>query len=150
MKGARRRVIREVIATRTIQTQAELTAELNRQGFAVTQATVSRDVKELGLVKVPADGGIYRYALPEASQGPDPHDRLRRIFADSVVSLDWSLNLIVIHTLPGTAHAVASCLDHVRLDGMIGTVAGDDTILVVVKSGQKVRRILGELKKLLQ
>lgn len=149
MKGARQRAIIDIIATRAIHTQAQLTAELNRRGFDVTQATVSRDVKELGLVKVPAEGGVYRYALPEGGHGPDPYDRLTRLFADSVVSLDWSLNLIVIHTLPGTAHAVASCLDQVRLDGVIGTVAGDDTILVVVKPGKRVRQVLEELERLM-
>ncbi|TDA67802.1 MAG: arginine repressor [Clostridia bacterium] len=149
MKGARRRAIVDIIAIQAIQTQAQLTAELNRRGFDVTQATVSRDVKDLGLVKVPAEGGIYRYALPEGGHGPDPYDRLTKLFADSVVSLDWSLNLIVIRTLPGTAHAVASCLDHVRLAGVIGTVAGDDTILVVVKPRSRVRLILNELQRLL-
>ena len=149
MKASRQRKIMEIIAGREIETQEELAAELRKQGYMVTQATVSRDIKELGMVKVPAGEGIYRYALPRQQQLGDVYARMERLFRDSVTNIDYSENLILIRTLPGTAHAVASCIDNIAWKEVIGTVAGDDTILVIIKPKRAVLKVLEGFKGLL-
>ncbi|KYH31645.1 arginine repressor [Moorella mulderi DSM 14980] len=114
----------------------------------MTQATVSRDIKELGLVKVPAGENLYRYAAPPGQPLVNTYGRLQRLFEDSVVKVDDSENLILIRTMPGTAHAVASCLDNLAWPEIIGTVAGDDTILVIVKPKEAVATVLKRFEEL--
>ncbi len=133
MKVKRHAVIREIIESAAIETQEELAAALRARQIDVTQATVSRDIKTMRLVKMPAGNGSYRYALPKEKDAPLFEERMARIFCDSVVSLDYSENIIVVKTLPGAANAVASVLDHTPWQEIVGTVAGDDSILVVVK-----------------
>ena len=132
MKARRQAKILELIKHHVIETQEELAESLGDQGIPVTQATVSRDIKELQLTKVPAGDGRYRYAMPEemptASQ-----DKRRRIFQESVLGVDHSENIIIVRSLPGTAPGVASALDHFGWVEMIGSVAGDDTVMVIVK-----------------
>jgi len=106
---------------------------LRSAGFSVTQATVSRDIKELGLIKIPGSAGVSRYAVPGETVNPRNEDRLKRLFRDSVVSLDSSENLVIIKTLPGEAQGVASAVDNAGWPEIVGTVGGDDTILVIVK-----------------
>lgn len=150
MKGKRQRKIIDIITSQIICTQEELARVLQSDGFSVTQATISRDIKELGLVKVPSDDNLYRYALPSDSRGPNPISRLHKVFRDSVLNIDYSENIIVIRTLTGNAHAVAACLDYSDWEGMLGTVAGDDTILVVVKPKDAVEKVYRGLIRLLE
>jgi len=133
MKPKRHAVIREIIENAVIETQEELADALRTHHIDVTQATVSRDIKNLMLVKVPVGNGRYRYAFPQGEKPFFSETRLARVFQDSVVAIDHSENIIVVKTLPGTANAVASVLDSVPWREIIGTVAGDDTILAVVK-----------------
>lgn len=140
MKAARQRKIIELITERSISTQEELTSDLIAAGFEVSQATVSRDIKEMGLIKVMGKGGNYYYAFPNP-EAPNPEKRLKRLFADSVLKIEISDNLVVIKTLPGVAHAIASCVDGIDWPEIIGTVAGDDTILAVVKSRRLAKQI---------
>ncbi len=144
-RQTRQAIIKEIVARSQVETQEELTAMLRRQHIQVTQATVSRDVKELMLVKVPAGDGRYCYALPQEPAAALSPDRVTRLLRDSVVGLADSENLIVVKTLPGTANAVASVLDGLRWPEIIGTVAGDDSILVVVKPRAAVPRVLEKL-----
>ena len=109
---------------------------------------MSRDIKELGLIKVPAGENLYRYAAPPGQRLINPYGRLQRLFTDSVIKVDDSENLILIRTLPGTAHAVASCLDSINWPEVIGTVAGDDTILVIVKPKEAVATVLQRFREL--
>ena len=132
-KPRRQEKIREIIENHIVETQEELTALLRREHITATQATVSRDVKELMLVKIPIGDGRSRYAFPKAEDGPRRASRLEALFADAVTGVDASGNLVVLRTLPGMANAVASALDTAQWKNIIGTVAGDDTILVVVK-----------------
>ncbi len=148
VKLARQKKIIEIIRSGPVETQDQLVRELNRAGFSVTQATVSRDIKELGLVKVPGNGSLPRYALPERSPAPSREDRLKRLFADSVQGMDCSENLVVVKTLPGEAQGVASAIDQAQWPNVIGTVAGDDTILVVVKPKNAAEEILERFKRL--
>ncbi|BCV21768.1 arginine repressor [Moorella sp. Hama-1] len=148
MKTQRQQLILKLIAATPIATQDQLAKELRRRGLRVTQATVSRDIKELGLVKVPAGENLYRYAAPPGQRLINPYGRLQRLFTDSVIKVDDSENLILIRTLPGTAHAVASCLDSIDWPEVIGTVAGDDTILVIVKPKEAVATVLQRFREL--
>lgn len=132
MKAQRHIKIREIITSQEIETQDELVDKLKQAGYNVTQATVSRDIKELHLVKVATNNGIYKYSLP-ADRRFNPIQKLKRILQDSFVSIDHSGNLIVLKTLPGNAHAVASLLDHLEWEEIMGTLAGDDTILIVCR-----------------
>ena len=141
MKSRRHRKILDIIEQLAIETQEELAEALRRQGIIVTQATVSRDIKELRLVKV-LDNGQYRYALPREQVLAHNQERMKKMFQDSVTNLDYSENLIVIKTLPGTASAVASTIDTARRKEIIGTVAGDDTILIIVKPKEAVTEII--------
>ena len=128
MKERRLELIREIIRHEIIETQDELAAQLRKRRIAVTQATVSRDIKELMLIKVPTGDGRYRYALPAQENYAFPKERMRRIFNDTIIDCDYSEN-----TLPGGANTVAAALDYCKWPEIIGTVAGDDSILVVIK-----------------
>jgi len=149
LKARRQKKVMELIEQFEIETQEELVAVLRKDGYDITQATISRDIKELGLVKVPGGDKAYRYALPQEQRGGNYRLRLERLFRDSMISIDYSENLILVRTLPGTANAVASCLDHVAWKEVIGTVAGDDTILVIIKPKEAVGEILERFDSLL-
>lgn len=150
MKTERQKKIVDIITQQVICTQDELVKALAAEGIKATQATISRDIKELGLIKVPSDdNNLYRYALPADTRTMNPLVRLHKVFKDSVVSVDYSENIIVIRTLTGNAHAVAACLDYSEWDEVLGTVAGDDTIFVVVKPKSAVSKIYQTLINLL-
>jgi transcriptional regulator of arginine metabolism len=130
VKAARQRALGELLRTREIQSQAQLIAYLREQGFEATQATVSRDLEDLGAVKVRAPHGHLVYALPEAEPVAG-EDEVRRALAFSLLDAVPSANLVVLRTPPGHAQVLAFTLDRARLPGVCGTIAGDDTILVV-------------------
>lgn len=139
MKDRRQRAILTLVATRPVHSQEELAALLERQGFAATQATVSRDVKELGLVKVPirdatGDDGLFKYVVPSATVSYV--SRLHRVVSEVVTNVEGVLNQIVIKTGPGSAMMVASAIDEAAWPEVLGTIGGDDTILVVLKSAE--------------
>jgi len=149
MKGRRQLKIRELVATRDIETQEELAGLLREAGFDVTQATVSRDIKEMQLVKVPMEDGRYKYALPAGQPKANNLGKLRRMLADNFVSIDHTENLIVMKCLPGTANAVASLVDQLDWPEVMGTVSGDDTLLVIIRRKEDTGRIAGRFLELL-
>lgn len=132
-KGQRHIKIREIIANKEIETQDELVDNLKNAGFNVTQATVSRDIKELHLVKVPMQDGRYKYSLP-ADQRFNPLQKLKRALMDSFVRIDSANNLIVMKTLPGNANAVGALIDNLDWNEILGTICGDDTILIICRT----------------
>ena len=140
MKNRRQMMILDIIGRKYIETQEELADELRRQGMKVTQATISRDIKELRLVKVANSEGKNCYSVSR-SQEQEISDRQLRIFIDSVVSVRMSDNLVVIKTITGTADAAAETLDSFRWPEMIGSIAGDNTIMIVTE-GEEASRIL--------
>ncbi len=148
MKLRRQMKILEIVRERPIHTQDQLTAALRESGIQVTQATVSRDIKELRLVKVPGNDGEYRYALPEDPAAVNRLERLRRYLQDSLVGIDSSENLLVVRTLPGTANAVASGIDGLRWPEVVGTLAGDDTILIVLRERDHAAAVAARLQEL--
>lgn len=133
MKAQRHIKIREIIASKDIETQEELVEALKEAGFNVTQATVSRDIKELHLVKVPTNNGTYKYSLPEDRRF-NPVQKLKRMLQEAFVSIDHAENLIVVKTLPGNANALAVLIDNLDWKEIVGTLAGDDTVLIVCRS----------------
>ncbi len=148
-KTQRQHRIVRLLENRAVTSQGHLVELLEGDGVRATQATVSRDLEELGAVKVRMPGGETVYAIPElAHEQRAPEDHLRRVFSDWVADVAVSGNLIVLRTPPGSAHVVGSALDRAALDTVLGTVAGDDTLLVVVAAdavGQDVADHLAAL-----
>ncbi len=148
MKSRRHRRIMEIITNQRVATQEELCDALRSNGFDITQATVSRDIRELHLAKIP-DGDGYRYVMPDMTAGNRDQERLHRIMQASVIKMDYSENIIVIKTLPGGAQGVASGIDSSEIDSILGTVAGDDTIFIVVKPKEAVVDVFEHFQQLL-
>jgi transcriptional regulator of arginine metabolism len=150
-RPARERAILEIIASHPVGTQDELARELARRGVAVTQATVSRDVKRLGLVKVARADGGYRYAVNGVTGGShaSADEHLRSAFRDFVTGLDSGEAFFVVKTLPGRANAVGIAIDEARRPEVAGTIAGDDTILVLVRKLSDRERSRQKFEKLL-
>jgi transcriptional regulator of arginine metabolism len=131
-KTQRQHRISELLDRESISTAAQIVARLDAEGIAATQATVTRDLQELGTVKIRDEHGSRRIVLAQSPKmAPAPLDHLRRMMGEWVVSVDWSANLVVVRTPPGCAHVVASALDRSALEGVLGCVAGDDTIMVI-------------------
>ncbi len=136
-KAQRQHLIGGYLAEGAIGSQSELVDRLADDGVSATQATVSRDLEELGAVKVRASGGQSVYAVPaHPTDQFVPHDHLRRVLGEWLAGLDRSGDLVVLRTPPGSAHVVGSAIDRGGLDHVVGTVAGDDTVLVVAASGR--------------
>ena len=132
-KGQRHIKIRELTANDEIETQDELVDRLKQDGFNVTQATVSRDIKELHLVKVPLIDGRYKYSLP-ADQRFNPLQKLKRSLMDAFVRIDHAGHLLVMKTMPGNANAIGALIDNLDWDEILGTICGDDTILIICRT----------------
>ncbi|MDG5788682.1 transcriptional regulator ArgR [Evansella sp. AB-P1] len=147
-KGQRHIKIREIITNQEIETQDDLVDQLRQGGFNVTQATVSRDIKELHLVKVPMMDGRYKYSLP-ADQRFNPLQKLKRALMDSFVSIDHSNNLIVIKTLPGNANAVGALVDNLDWQEIMGTICGDDTILIICREQSQTEELTNRFLEML-
>lgn len=145
-KYTRQSKILELISRKEIETQEELADGLKNMGIDVTQATISRDIKELRLVKIMAKSGKYKYATIGQSQ-EGITDRLNKIFENSVVSIDNAMNIIIIKTIPGAAQICASAIDYMGVDDIVGTLAGDDTVFVAARDLEVVNTVLEEFKK---
>ncbi|MCC3379711.1 transcriptional regulator AhrC/ArgR [Paenibacillus farraposensis] len=144
MKGQRHIKIREIISQHEIETQDELVEALRKAGFQVTQATVSRDIKELLLIKVPMDDGRYKYSMP-SDQRYNPAQKLKRTLVDNFLHIDYTTNLIVMKCLPGTANSIAALLDNIEWPEIMGTISGDDTILIICRSEENSATIVNRL-----
>ena len=146
MKNKRHRMIREIVENQNIETQLQLTQELRKFGFEVTQATISRDIKELGLIKVVSGENTFRYSLPTAVVVNNVGGS-RRMFRDNVLKVVGSENIVLLKTLPGMASAVAACLDGMNWETLLGSVAGDDTIFALATSSQTAQEMVGKLQE---
>lgn len=147
MKMTRHAKIKEIIDNNKIETQEDLALALRHEGIEVTQATVSRDIKELMLVKVPDANGHYHYAYPKEHGMMLTTERLERTFHDSIVSVRISDCLVVIRSLPGAAQAVAFALDYMKWPEILGTIAGDDTVFVATENKEGVMILLKRLQE---
>ncbi len=148
MKNRRHSKILDIISNNSVDTQEELLNLLKKEGFSVTQATVSRDIKELRLLKTLSSDGKYHYT--SASKNAfDIKSNFQSLFKNSVTSVDFAENLIVIKTLSGMAQAICTSLDNMEFENVLGTIAGDDTIFMACKSLSSATGLVSELKKLL-
>lgn len=145
-KYTRQTKILDLISKMEIETQEDLAEGLKAMGIDVTQATISRDIKELRLVKVMSKSGKYKYATISQSQ-EGITDRLYKIFENSVVSIDNAMNIVVIRTIPGAAQICASAIDYMGIDAIVGTLAGDDTVFVAIRTLEDIEWVLQEFKK---
>jgi len=146
MKTERQQAILQLLRTQDIYTQGELTQALKDLGFPVAQATVSRDIRELRLIKEPTEIGL-KYAVSSAHDG-SAHP-LKRAFRDGLVRVDYSCNIVVLHTLSGMAMAVATALDSMDFPEVLGCIAGDDTVICVVKSEAHAANLAKQLTEAL-
>jgi transcriptional regulator of arginine metabolism len=149
MKGQRQRKIRELIGSREIETQEDLVEVLSIEGMQVTQATVSRDIKEMQLIKVPLEDGRYKYSMPH-DQRFNPAHKLKRALLDHFVGAEAAENLVVLKCLPGTAGTICALIDGMDWTEVIGTIGGDDTILLVSKSKAQSEIVLGRIHDMMQ
>ena len=146
MKTKRQNEIIQIISNRDIETQEELASALRLLGYKVTQATVSRDIRELRLIKVAAKGGGFKYAKPERHEIA-VSERLTRILTDSLVTVDSSGNIIVVKTLSGSANVAAEALDNLGWPDILGTIAGDNTIFIVTRNEANTTEITDRILK---
>ena len=149
MKTQRQAKILEIITTGNVETQEQLLQELRDAGFLSTQATISRDIKELRIVKELTSMGTYRYTTSAKEVGGTFSARLNTIFRECVTGFDYAQNIVVIHTLPGLASAAGSAVDAMSMSFVLGTLAGDDTVMIVMRDSNAAAAFCGEIKKLL-
>lgn len=154
-RTARQHLIQEIIANKNIASQAELLVELKKKGFEVTQTTLSRDLDELGAKKIENKKGETKYLIPETdpdriSDTSAARNRFEKLASDLVIGVDHSSNLAVIHTPAGAAQFVASIVDHAALENVIGTIAGDNTVLVITKGLKDGKSVAGQIWEYVQ
>jgi len=139
-KSKRHLTIKEIIKNNEIETQDGLVSHLEKSGFKVTQATVSRDIKEMHLVKIPTGDGRYKYSLP-TKQRFNPIEKLKRQMIDVFVSIDHTSHFIVLKTMPGNAHSIGVVIDDLQWEEILGTICGDDTCLIICRTEQNAIEI---------
>ena len=149
MKSQRQAKIMEIISTQNVETQEQLLDALREAGFYSTQATISRDIKELRIVKELTSLGTYRYTTTQGEVTGTFSSRMNTIFRECVTGFDYAQNMVVIHTLPGLASAAGSAIDAMSLSIILGTIAGDDTVFVVMRDSNAAAAFCGEIKNLL-
>ena len=150
MKNARQAEILNIIQNADVETQEQLLLYLKERGFNTTQATISRDIKELRLVKELAGNGGYRYAVSGHRNNNGAEARLRNIFKEGFTSVDVAQNIIVLKTMPGLASAICSALDGMEIAGMVGSIAGDDTGLLIMRDNASAQHFSSEIHNLLR
>ncbi|MCI8656838.1 MAG: arginine repressor [Oscillospiraceae bacterium] len=150
MKNDRQRRILEIVEREPIDTQEQLQQKLQEQGVTCTQATISRDIKQLHLIKEPVGHGQYRYTVSSQRNRLNVADKLRTIFRESIISVDFAQNIVVIKTMAGLANAAAAALDGMDVPDMVGTLAGDDTALLVMKDLEAARGFCEDIHEMLK
>ncbi len=150
MKNDRQSRILEIIEREPIDTQEQLQQRLQEEGITCTQATISRDIKQLHLIKEPIGQGKYRYAVSVQRNRLNVADKLRTIFRESIVSVDYAQNMVVIKTMAGLANAAAAALDSMSIPYMVGSLAGDDTALLVMRDTESARSFCDEIHEMLK
>ena len=145
MKSLRQQKILEIIERNDIDTQEALIEKLKEGGYNVTQTTISRDIRQLRLIKGPTGRGTYKYVAPEVRHGNDAPGHNSALI-DAVIKIEAAQNIIVVKTMSGMANAIAVCIDSLKIHDIIGSVAGDDTILLVLKTNEKAEAVEVELK----
>ncbi len=148
MKSKRQKKILELITEKSIETQEQLLNELLESGFKSTQATVSRDIKELRIIKTLDGLGGYRYVVPRQEESDKFDARFRVIFRECVTSIDFAQNLVVVKTMPGLGAAAGANIDALHMPTVIGTLSGDDTTLVIMRDTEAAMQFCAEIRKM--
>ena len=149
MKNNRQSMILEIISQEHIETQEQLLARLQERGISSTQATISRDIKQMHLIKEPVGQGVYKYAVSGNRTKLNFAEKLRTIFRESLTSIDYAQNIVVIKTMPGLASAACSALDNMDITYMVGSLAGDDTAFLLMKDTESAVAFCEEIKEML-
>ena len=149
MKNDRQNTILEIIAAENIETQEQLLDRLAQRGIRSTQATISRDIKQLHLIKEPVGQGVYRYAVSVNRARLNVADKLRTIFKESIASVDSAQNMVVIKTLSGLAGGACEALDHMEIAGLVGSLAGENTVFLVMKDIAAAELFCQEIREML-
>ena len=149
MKKLRQKKIIELVETYDVETQEELAEYLKQAGYQVTQATVSRDIRELKLSKLPAGGGRQKYIFVKQEEA-QPGDKYIRVLREGFVSMDMAQNILVIKTVSGMAMAVAAAIDTMRLKEIVGSIAGDDTIMMAVRTVEETKVLMEKIRGMLK
>ena len=147
MKNDRQSMILEIISQENIETQEQLLVRLQERGITSTQATISRDIKQMHLIKEPVGHGVYKYAVSGNRTRLNFAEKLRTIFRESITSIDSAQNIVVIKTMPGLANGAAAAIDKLNIPEMLGTLAGDDTCFVVLKDTQAAAELCAEIRE---
>ena len=147
MKNDRQSMILEIISQENIETQEQLLVRLQERGITSTQATISRDIKQMHLIKEPVGHGVYKYAVSGNRSRLNFAEKLRTIFRESITSIDSAQNIVVIKTMPGLANGAAAAIDKLNIPEMLGTLAGDDTCFVVLKDTQSAASLCAEIRE---
>ena len=150
MKSKRHDKIIELVLTKNIYTQEDLLQELSECGFQVTQATISRDIKELHLIKELTGYGTYKYVVSERKTSLNFAGRLRTIFKEGVTSFDMAQNIVVVKTMPGLASAACAAVDGMEIPDLVGSLAGDDTALLIMRTNEAAAEFCNEIHKMLK
>lgn len=150
MKGKRQAEILRIIAETDVETQDQLLSSLRERGMDSTQATISRDINELHLIKELTGHGTYKYAVSERRTSLNFAGRLRTILKEGVTSFDVAQNIVVVKTMPGLASAAGAALDGMELPGMVGSLAGDDTVILIMRTNEIAAEFCHEMHKLLK
>ena len=149
MKNDRQDMILEIIAQENIETQEQLLTRLQARGLRCTQATISRDIKQLHLMKEPVGHGVYKYAVSGNRTTLNVAAKLRTIFRECIVSIDYAQNIVVVKTMPGLANGACSALDNMDMNDIVGSLAGDDTALLVMRNTEAAELLCQEIKDML-
>ena len=150
MKNNRQTMILDIIAKENVETQEQLLEHLRQRGITSTQATISRDIKELHLIKEPVGHGVYKYAVSGNRTRLNFAEKLRTIFRESITSIDSAQNIVVIKTMPGLANGAAAALDGMEVPYLVGSLAGDDTVLLVLRDNAAAAEFADEIKEMLR
>ena len=150
MKTQRQAKILELVSQQDVQTQEQLLDMLQKAGYICTQATISRDIKELRIVKELSREGIYRYSITAQNSGSSISTRLNAIFLECITGVDHAQNMVVIHTIPGLAGAAASAVDAMKMQSVLGSIGGDDTVLIVLRDSSSAAELSAQLQNLLK
>ena len=151
MKAKRQAEILRIITEQDVETQGEMLESLRKCGIRATQATISRDIKDLNLVKQPGDNGVYRYVVAAEQPARRPFaGRLQNIFREGVTSCDVAQNIVVVKTMPGLAPAAGAALDGMEIDGLVGSLAGDDTAILIMRSSSLAEALCRDIESMLE
>ena len=150
MKQKRQEKILEIISQYDVDTQGRLMDLLTESGYCATQATLSRDIRELRLIKVMTDNGIYKYDVPTQEKVSELSTKFRAIFSEAVVSIDYAFHIVVLKCHTGMANAACAALDNMKIRDVVGSIAGDDTVFILLRNEQQALKLVSEIRQIIK